>query len=104
MRGCRQHDRTVKLTGKGYKGCNVSGVACNSINPCSLKKQFPFLTSLLPIMTRSTEALVVHFTGSEPELTPVTLDTLRPTEAFVEVHATGVCHTDIACMEGKLLA
>lgn len=55
-------------------------------------------------MTRSTEALVVHSAGSDPELTPVTLDTLRPTEALVEVHATGVCHTDVACMEGKLPA
>ena len=55
-------------------------------------------------MTRSTEALVVHSAGSDPELTPVTLDTLRPTETLVEVHATGVCHTDVACMEGKLPA
>lgn len=59
---------------------------------------------ILAIMTRPTDALVVHSVGADPELTPVTLDTLRPTEALVEVHATGICHTDIACMEGKLPA
>lgn len=55
-------------------------------------------------MTRSTEALVVHSLGADPEFTPVTLDNLQPGEALVEVHATGICHTDIACMEGKLPA
>ena len=55
-------------------------------------------------MTRSTDAFVVHSIGTDPELTPVTLDTLQPTEALVEVHATGICHTDVACMEGKFPA
>lgn len=55
-------------------------------------------------MTQSTEALVVHSLGADPEFTSVTLDNLQPGEALVEVHATGICHTDIACMEGKLPA
>lgn len=32
------------------------------------------------------------------------LDALRPDEVLVEVHATGVCHTDFSCMNGTIPA
>ncbi|KAL4969092.1 NAD(P)-dependent alcohol dehydrogenase [Aspergillus stella-maris] len=50
------------------------------------------------------EALVVHARGELPRLTPVILDDPRHDELLVEIHATGICHTDIACMEGTLPA
>ncbi|BCS30147.1 NAD(P)-dependent alcohol dehydrogenase [Aspergillus puulaauensis] len=55
-------------------------------------------------MVYPTDALVVFAVGEEPRFSPVTLDTIRDDELLVEIHATGICHTDIACMEGKLPA
>ncbi|OJI96489.1 hypothetical protein ASPVEDRAFT_145974 [Aspergillus versicolor CBS 583.65] len=55
-------------------------------------------------MTYPTEALVVYAAGEDPRFGPVTLDSIRDDELLVEIHATGICHTDIACMEGKLPA
>lgn len=55
-------------------------------------------------MAYPTEALVVSAVGGEPRFCPVILDTIRDDELLVEIHATGICHTDIACMEGKLPA
>lgn len=55
-------------------------------------------------MVYPTDALVVFAVGDEPRFSPVTLDTIRDDELLVEIHATGICHTDIACMEGKLPA
>lgn len=55
-------------------------------------------------MAYPTEALVVSALGGEPRFCPVILDTIRDDELLVEIHATGICHTDIACMEGKLPA
>ncbi|KAL3429098.1 alcohol dehydrogenase [Aspergillus tetrazonus] len=55
-------------------------------------------------MTYPTEALLVSTVGAKPQLSPVILDAIRDDEVLVEIHATGVCHTDIACIEGKLPA
>ncbi|EAW24598.1 NAD(P)-dependent alcohol dehydrogenase [Aspergillus fischeri NRRL 181] len=55
-------------------------------------------------MAYPTEALVVSAVGNEPQFGPVILDTIRDDELLVEIHATGICHTDIACIEGKLPA
>lgn len=55
-------------------------------------------------MPYSTEALVVSAVGDEPRFSPVVLDTIRDDELLVEIHATGICHTDISCIEGKLPA
>lgn len=30
------------------------------------------------------------------------LGPLRPDELLVDIHATGICHTDVACMNGTL--
>lgn len=32
----------------------------------------------------------------------VILGPLQPDELLVDIHATGICHTDVACMTGKL--
>lgn len=53
-------------------------------------------------MSRTTTALVVSEIGGPFELRQVRLDSIRPDEALVEIHATGVCHTDISSAEGKL--
>ncbi|KAL3450255.1 chaperonin 10-like protein [Aspergillus insuetus] len=55
-------------------------------------------------MVYSTEALVVPAVGTDPGFAPVILDSVRDDELLVEIHATGICHTDIACIEGKLPA
>ncbi|KFY69267.1 hypothetical protein V498_10502, partial [Pseudogymnoascus sp. VKM F-4517 (FW-2822)] len=34
----------------------------------------------------------------------ITLDALRPDEVLVQIYATGICHTDFSCMDGKLPA
>jgi S-(hydroxymethyl)glutathione dehydrogenase / alcohol dehydrogenase len=50
----------------------------------------------------TTRALVM--TGIERlELTDVTVDELRPTEALVEVVACGVCHSDLTTLRGQML-
>jgi Zn-dependent alcohol dehydrogenase len=53
-------------------------------------------------MTRTTSALVVESAGAEPQLALVTLDSLRVNGVLVEMYVTGVCHTDLGCMEGYL--
>ncbi|KAL4863211.1 hypothetical protein BDV12DRAFT_206697 [Aspergillus spectabilis] len=35
-------------------------------------------------------------------LEEITLDALRPDEALIEIHATGICHTEFSCMSGQL--
>ncbi|KAJ6098600.1 hypothetical protein N7467_000135 [Penicillium canescens] len=50
----------------------------------------------------TTTALVVQSAGAEPQLTTVALDSLQANELKVQMHATGVCHTDLACMAGHL--
>lgn len=55
-------------------------------------------------MPQRTEGLVVSSAGARFDLAEVILDELRPDEVLVEIHATGICHTDIACADGKLPA
>lgn len=55
-------------------------------------------------MPQRTEGLVVSSAGARFDLAEVILDELRPNEVLVEIHATGICHTDIACADGKLPA
>jgi Zn-dependent alcohol dehydrogenase len=52
-------------------------------------------------MTRTTALIAPSLDGSF-ELKEVCLDSLQPDEALVEIHASGVCHTDLACASGKL--
>lgn len=53
-------------------------------------------------MAYPTEALLGSTVGAEPQFAPVILDAICDDEVLVEIHATGICHTDIACIEGKL--
>ncbi|KAH7146621.1 alcohol dehydrogenase [Dactylonectria estremocensis] len=55
-------------------------------------------------MSRTTSAIVVREPNGAVALEPIILGELRPDEALVEIHATGVCHTDLLCMKGELPA
>ena len=56
------------------------------------------------IMSRETTALVVKVTKGPFTLETIKLDALRPNKALVEIHATGICHTDLSCAGGILPA
>ncbi|CAH0018600.1 unnamed protein product [Clonostachys rhizophaga] len=51
-------------------------------------------------MVLVTDALVVPGKGLQPTLQSVTIEEPLPDEAIVEIHAVGICHTDISCMNG----
>ncbi|SCO87564.1 related to zinc-containing long-chain alcohol dehydrogenase [Fusarium oxysporum] len=53
-------------------------------------------------MALVTDALVCPGQSLEPILQSITVEEPRPDEAIVENHAVGVCHTDVACMHGKI--
>lgn len=55
-------------------------------------------------MSRETIALVLRETNGPFALETIKLDTLKPDEALVEIHATGICHTDLSCATGILPA
>ncbi|KAL2823565.1 chaperonin 10-like protein [Aspergillus cavernicola] len=55
-------------------------------------------------MAVTTQALVSREVNVPPKLEEITLDSLRPDEVLVEIHATGICHTDFSCMNGTLPA
>jgi hypothetical protein len=58
----------------------------------------------IQIITQDTSALLVHSARAKPQLTLVTLDSLQENEVLVEMHATGVCPTDLGCLAGHLPA
>lgn len=60
------------------------------------------IISFFHTMARTTSALVVNSAGAKPELTTITVDSLQEDEVLVQMHATGVCHTDLSCMAGHL--
>jgi Zn-dependent alcohol dehydrogenase len=52
-------------------------------------------------MAQTTVALV----AIEPNvlrLDTVQLDKLRPDEALVEIHAVGICHAEVSCLNGTI--
>ncbi|KAJ4138718.1 hypothetical protein NW768_002578 [Fusarium equiseti] len=53
-------------------------------------------------MVRTTPALVAPNLDGHFKLQEVYLNPLQPDEALVEIHASGICHTDLACASGKL--
>ena len=55
-------------------------------------------------MTTTTEALLVKELHASPVLESVQIGELRPDEALVEIHAAGICHTDISCIKGVIPA
>ncbi|KAL6230732.1 hypothetical protein BDW75DRAFT_234185 [Aspergillus navahoensis] len=54
-------------------------------------------------MAVKTQALVSREMDVPPKLDEITLDDIRADEILVEIHATGICHTDF-CMNGTLPA
>ena len=53
-------------------------------------------------MAQTARALVATAVGGSLKLQDVLLDTLRPDETLVEIHAVGICHADLSCLNGKL--
>lgn len=53
-------------------------------------------------MAQSTRALVAPSVGGSLELQDVWVDLPRPDEVLVEIHAVGICHADISCLNGKI--
>ncbi|KID95350.1 alcohol dehydrogenase, partial [Metarhizium majus ARSEF 297] len=52
----------------------------------------------------TTTALVLGEINAPFSFETVRLDALRPDEALVEIHASGICHTDLSCADGTLPA
>ncbi|KAH7390382.1 alcohol dehydrogenase [Cadophora sp. MPI-SDFR-AT-0126] len=50
------------------------------------------------------KALVLREINGSLGIEEVQLDSLRSNEALVEIHASGICHTDLSCMDGTLPA
>ena len=53
-------------------------------------------------MSKTTTSLILKEVGQPFVLATVQLSELRPDEALVEIHATGICHTDLSCQDGTL--
>ncbi|KAH6707920.1 alcohol dehydrogenase [Leptodontidium sp. MPI-SDFR-AT-0119] len=53
---------------------------------------------------KSSTALVLREINGPLTIEEVGLDGLRPDEAKVEIHASGICHTDLSCMNGTIPA
>lgn len=53
-------------------------------------------------MARKTTALVVPELSGKFEMREVYLDDIRPDEVLVEIHASGLCHTDLSSASGVL--
>ena len=51
---------------------------------------------------KSTSAIVHREIGQPARLETLTLTPLYPREALIEVHATGICHTDLSCLNGTI--
>jgi Zn-dependent alcohol dehydrogenase len=53
-------------------------------------------------MPRTTTALVVPELNGKFELREIQLDDMQPNEVLVEIHASGLCHTDLSFATGVL--
>lgn len=53
-------------------------------------------------MARSTTALVARESNSPLTFETAYINEIRPDEAVVEIHAVGICHADISCLDGTL--
>ncbi|KAH6889630.1 alcohol dehydrogenase [Thelonectria olida] len=53
---------------------------------------------------KTTTALLLQEINGPFSLGKVVVDKIREDEALIEIHATGVCHTDLACANGTLPA
>lgn len=55
-------------------------------------------------MTTTTTALVINEVNGPFRLETIRLDTIRPTEALVQIHASGICHSDLSFANGTVSA
>lgn len=55
-------------------------------------------------MSRETTALVLREVNGPFTLETIKVNSLKPHEALVEIHAVGLCHTDLSCATGVLPA
>ena len=53
-------------------------------------------------MVKVTQALVAPSLRGPLRIQYVRLNQLRPDEALVEIHAVGICHADISCLNGTI--
>ncbi len=53
-------------------------------------------------MNRKTRAIVARGPHKPPAIEVIELGETRPDEAVVEIHAVGVCHADLAVLNGKI--
>jgi Zn-dependent alcohol dehydrogenase len=53
-------------------------------------------------MSITTQALVAPKANGSLKIQDIHLDDLRPNEALVEIHAVGICHADISCLNGTI--
>ncbi|KAJ9606268.1 hypothetical protein H2200_009229 [Cladophialophora chaetospira] len=60
------------------------------------------MTSTTTTTPSSTSAIVVRQYGEPPKLETLSLGPLRADEALVEIHATGICHSDLHCLDGVM--
>lgn len=53
-------------------------------------------------MVYETQAIVGHAPKQPPTIQDIVLDEIRPDESIVEIHAVGICHADVAILEGVI--
>lgn len=53
-------------------------------------------------MSSQTQALVLKAVKTPLEWQTITVGPIQQDELLVDIHATGICHTDVACMNGRL--
>lgn len=53
-------------------------------------------------MVLTTQAIVGHAPNQPPTIEEIALDEIRPDEGIVEIHAVGICHADIAILQGVI--
>ena len=53
-------------------------------------------------MSRKTLAIVAHAPKEPPVIEEIVLDEPRPDEALIDIHAVGICHADLAVLQGVI--
>lgn len=53
-------------------------------------------------MTTTTEALVIQEVKGKFSIGEISVGPIQPDEVLVEIHATGICHTDLSCADGTI--
>ncbi|KAH7217114.1 hypothetical protein BKA60DRAFT_609067 [Fusarium oxysporum] len=98
-----RYDQTSKLSIRTFSSSQNYFIASTTVPSISLhylrKTSNPQAHN--PVTLPSFSLIAPALDGSF-ELKEVYLDSLQPDEALIEIHASGVCHTDLSCASGKL--